>query len=140
MGECVELQKSMDSKQLKWTMTLPDTAPHSLICKDFSMENPHAVISAVRKLHEKYIDSSKAMLMVNLSYQTRRSLDEVLPCSGKVESEMMQSNSNVVWCECTMPLLEKAVVEICGLMRDSFYRFRRTEQFDVLTKMRTNSV
>ena len=140
MGQSVELQKNMDSHQLNWSMTLPDAAPHSLICKDFSMENPKAVISAVRKLHEKYIDSSKAMLMVNLSYQTRRSLDAALPCNGTAAMEVIQSNSNLVWCDCIMPHLERAVEEICGLMRDSFYRFRRTEQFKALTKIRSTSV
>lgn len=140
MGKSVELQKCMDSHQLDWAMELPEAAPHSLICAGFSMEKPDAVISSIRKLYEKYIDSSKAMLMVNLSYGTRRSLDDMMRCSGTAMSETMQSNNNVVMCESLMPLLERAVVEICGLMRDTFYRFRRTAEFEAITKIRSMSV
>merc|ERR1719229_205824 len=130
----------MEGNDLKWSLNLPHSAPHSLIAKGFSMKEPDSVFIAIKKLYLKYIDPNEAMLAVNLAYKVRKELEhairvELPTCSGTVSS-----NRNVVVCEFAMPLLERAAESICHLMKDSYTRYRRTESFGELVKARSTSI
>ena len=143
LSKHVELKHSMDGNELQWNVNLPQSAPHSLTAKEFSMDQPDSMYVAINKLYQKYIDSRNAVLMVNLSYQVRRELENHLnsiECNMPNAEGPVHSNTNVVICESIMSSLEACIVEVCRLMNDSYYRFRRTPVFTELTKVRSASM
>merc|ERR1719242_1427604 len=137
MLEHEELKQSMENNELTWNLNLPQSAPQSLIVKGFSMEDSNCVFTAIQKLYVKYIDSTQAMLAVNISYKVRRELDKAMyNCAVGKDS----TNHNVVECDRLMPLLERAVESICHLMKDSYGRYRRTDSFGELVKAKSTSI
>lgn len=135
MNEHETLRGVFVRKELEYTLELPQSAPHSLISKEFSMDKKDAVHSSTRKLYLKYIDH-RASLEVNINSKTRSQLDRIF---NQMEDAPLETNTNESTCEVIMPWLEAAAQEIACLMLDSYYRFRQTEIFLELIEQEANS-
>ena len=138
--KCAMLEKSclktliLDELQLQYSLQLPDNVPMSIISKEFiesaanendimSMDN--IIVIVLQKLFLKYIDSSRAVLEINISSSTRLKLVNVFR-NFAIDDNKHNSIQKI------LPLMERAVIEIAQLMNDSHQRFRRTKVFEEL--------
>jgi len=114
------------ASELSYNLNLPAAAPKCIKLrganKDKEMkehEKKRRYLESTVKLYLKYIDPEDAYLEVNLSSKIKKDLI----------SEFKQLNLTLEPFERVLPFLDEAAIDIGKLMRDSFGRFRATEQF-----------
>ena len=114
--------------KLKFNVNLPDSVPLSVIANGFNAENAdESFFECARKIHLKYIDSSRAMLEVNISSDARGQLMWIF-----------QSGKNKTIGD-VLPILEGAVREISKLMHHSCFRFMQSEVYQELKRITSES-
>jgi len=99
--------------------------------EDIALEtktNQDIALQSLKRIYYRYIDPSKAVLQVNISYRTRRQLQAVFHVEDGEEIPFDRA----------MALLETAIVEISKLMNDSYHRFRETRVFKKLSHYQTS--
>ena len=129
-----QLRKIIQELELTYTLNLPMSAPRSPTIRrhtnDSSLdlhEKKEGYFKSIKKLYTKYLDQN-AILEVNVSYKTRRALIETF---GNLNESESDRDAFIA----TLPVIEKAVVEVSMLMLDSMGRFRGTEVYAKLMAM-----
>mmetsp|Transcript_20643 Transcript_20643/g.18223 ORF Transcript_20643/g.18223 Transcript_20643/m.18223 type:complete len:125 (+) Transcript_20643:2-376(+) len=106
---------------LEFDIILPQSVPTSEISNAFNEnEIEESFIQCSYRLYSKYIDSSQAMMEVNISSQLRTKLINVFRDRQALKLKDI------------LPLMEAAAKEISHLMNDSYSRFRRESVFTEL--------
>eukprot|EP01084_Bolivina_argentea_P197895 339020_1 len=117
---------------LTYTITIPDSAPMSIIARGLSemIHNEsigNAFITATKTLVDKYIDYT-AVLEVNISSRMRNQVLNVFKTLQQTNKSIM-CHSDETLIGMVLPLLEECVNEVSYLMNDTQMRFRRSSVF-----------
>ena len=132
MCEIGALKEALNALELSYPLSLPDSAPNSSISRVFTEQMKStsdsdeqiincAVYTATNELYSKYIDSSRALLEINISSGIRARLQNIFKSADD------DAPGNAI--EIIMPLLENATREIAYLINDSAFRFRQTANY-----------
>ena len=135
------LKNKIEQMKLSYYLKLPDSVPVSIIAREFKeklnkiedvIENETEInqifFVAINQIYKKYIDEMTAELEVNISFRCRQNIYAIF------ENESIGKNVDN-----TMPLIEKSVIEISGLLNDSRNKFRQKTVFSELAIHIVNS-
>ena len=129
MMKCHVLKEKFIKLELKFDIKLPDGVPQSKIAEQFDENRmEESVYECAYKLYCKYIDSSQAMMEVNISYQLRGQMMNVFRSNINKKSDTI---------DMILRLMENAAMEISQLMNDSYSRFKRNKIFVDLKQTNT---
>ena len=120
------LKEKITTMELTYNVNFAEGVPMSAITKDFDETRiEESFYECSSKLYDKYIDSTQAMMEVNISSQLRFTLMSLFKNNKEKSIEKILS------------LMEQAVKQISVLMNDSYSRFQRNKVFNSLKQTKT---